>query len=213
MFIIIKSNRSEQKRIWSAFKAIQLKRLEKERLQKEQEESLTRRFITTNTSSSSSSSTTTATTNQQKQFSNLNKNCGDQCSNHQHLTLNIDNDDDNDHQINDQYSPTSKDKILSSSSTLATSLTLSSSSSGSKLLRNQRPLVKRVRTRYLNFLTNDFFGSNTKSFLRLSLLSSFSSFAEWILLLALCLIFIGLFLLIIWQTSLTTTSITTNNRL
>ena len=189
--------------------------MEKERLQKEQEESLTRRFITTNTSSSSSSSTTTATTNQQKQFSNLNKNCGDhhQCSNHQHLTLNIDNDDDNDHQINDQYSPTSKDKILSSSSTLATSLTLSSSSSGSKLLRNQRPLVKRVRTRYLNFLTNDFFGSNTKSFLRLSLLSSFSSFAEWILLLALCLIFIGLFLLIIWQTSLTTTSITTNNRL
>ncbi|KAH9502070.1 uncharacterized protein LOC142597693 [Dermatophagoides farinae] len=183
--------RSEQKRIWSAFKAIQFKRIEKERLKKEQEESLTRRFT-------SSTSTTSTTTNE-----NSNRNDHHhQCLNHQHLSLNIDdpnNHDDDDHH---QYSPTSKDRILSTSTQLSLPLSSSSSSTcaGAKLLRNQRPLVKRVRTRYLNFISNDFLGITTKTFLRSS---TTSSCAEWILLMALCLIFIGLFFLIIWQTSMT----------
>ena len=63
----------------------------------------------------------------------------------------------------------------------------------SNKLRNQKPLVKRVRTRYLDFST-DFFGM-TKVFLKYSCV-------DWILLFGFSLVIITLiFCLIVWQTS------------
>lgn len=60
-------------------------------------------------------------------------------------------------------------------------------------LRNQKPLVKRVRTRYLDF-SIDFLGM-TKMFLKYSCID--------LLILSLCslIIFLGVFFIIIWQTS------------
>lgn len=151
-------NRNEQKRIWSSFKAIQFKRVEKERVQREQEESLTRRF--------------TGSINENDDHQQFNNN----------NSLSIDIDEETNNEKDHILRPSSTNKNITANNNYQI-----------KLMRNQKPLVKRVRTRYLDFST-DFFGM-TKVFLK-------HSFIYWILLLGIFLFFVGVFFLIVWQTSI-----------
>lgn len=154
----------EQKRIWSAFKAIQFKRVEKERLEREQEEMLTRRF---NNSVDDDNQSTNPTNNSSN------------------ATFSVDLDQE------DPSSKISKPYPFGSSKNYQNSC----NSSSSKLLRNQKPLVKRVRQRYLDFST-DFFGM-TKFYLRNYCSSDFLL----CILVLICLIFVMILVAIILKTS------------
>ncbi|UXI14533.1 85/88 kDa calcium-independent phospholipase A2 [Sarcoptes scabiei] len=150
----------EKKRIWSSFKAIQLKRIEKERLKREQEESLTRRFTTNN--------------------SNNNFDLNDNGCPNQFNSASID--------IEIENLILTKEKPHSSS---ATSSNLNLSMSMANKSRNQKQLVKKVRTRYLN-LSTDFMGT-TKPVIKYC--------STWIWFIVICLFLSALILLIAWRTS------------
>lgn len=138
--------RGEQKRILTAFKGIKHKRVEKERVEREQEELLTRRFTTSGDNDSSKFD---------KSFV---------------VDLEGESDD-----------KTHKKKMPNKSAVMTNKL------------RNQKPLVKRVRTRYLDFST-DFFG-HAKMFFKYSAV-------DWILLFGFSLVIIMvIFCLIVWQTT------------
>jgi len=141
--------RGEQKRILTAFKGIKHKRVEKERVEREQEELLTRRF------------TTSIDVEQSKvKFNEAN------------FVIDLDADGVTGDKTHKKKLPNSKTVVLPNK------------------LRNPKPLVKRVRTRYLDFST-DFFGM-TRAF----------SCVDWILLFGLSLVILmAVFCFIVWQTT------------
>lgn len=151
--------RGEQKRILTAFKGIKHKRVEKERVEREQEELLTRRFT---------ASTGVDADGQSK---------GKFGSGSENFVINLDA---------EGSDRTHKKKAMMTNNR-QTAVALSSK------LRNQKPLVKRVRTRYLDFST-DFFGM-TKVFLKYSCV-------DWILLFGFSLVILmAVFCFIVWQTT------------
>jgi len=140
--------RGEQKRILTAFKGIKHKRVEKERVEREQEELLTRRF-------------TTSVDGEQSKVKFA-----------ENFVINLDADGVTGDKAHMKKLSNSKAAVLSTK------------------LRNQKPLVKRVRTRYLDFST-DFFGM-TRAF----------SCVDWILLFGLSLVILmAIFCFIVWQTT------------
>lgn len=142
--------RGEQKRILTAFKGIKHKRVEKERVEREQEELLTRRFTTSGEGDLAKS-----------KFG-------------ENFVIDLDGE-------GSSNEKTHKKKGNSKGAAVANKL------------RNQKPLVKRVRTRYLDFST-DFFGM-TKVFLKYSCV-------DWILLFGFSLVILmAIFCFIVWQTT------------
>lgn len=165
-------HRIEQKRILTMFKAIQLRRLEREKMERDHEELLTRR-LTVSTSLDHDSSSVLKSPDAYQTKSNHSDAC-----------------------LVDMAAQTNGSSLHSSSTQLVNGkLGSSGSSSSSNLLKVQKkPLVKRVRTRYLN-LSTDAFGLAKMLSLRVANW-------DWLLILVLfALTMLAMIVLIVWQTS------------